>query len=227
MNERKYNPPLEKVTSSQRAKVRGAARPHAKGRVMIADERQVADVLARFAQGNRTFGQCCGDAGVSQIAVWRRIKDDRLTKSELAALIAFKAFNRADSASEDGNPTALSTFVRASEKMAASLDPVSFGDKVQVESRQLIINTNLDFGVVERFEAAIDEGRTLEDARRCAERSNPLSFDSVQREGEMDVCSSAGDAEILPAAPDFETVQRSTVQQVGEVVGERSIYRRR
>ena len=66
-----------------------------------------------------------------------------------------RPFDRADQASANGNASALAVFAKLGREMAASLSPQDWGDKVQIDSRQLIVHTNLDFSVCESLEGII------------------------------------------------------------------------
>ena len=154
-------PQRESLSSNgQRKKLsRSAVREHPRTAVKIADQAQVRAVLKLMSCKGLPFGQACGRVGVSQPAFWRRALNDPELKRELAALCISKPWDRADQASAGGNASALSVFAKIGEKMAASLSPQDWGEKVQVDRRQLVIVTNLDFsGVCENLNGILIEG---------------------------------------------------------------------
>ena len=135
------------ASNGQRRNVaRGVKRPLPEETVQIAPESLVRKTMQLIENGT-TFAQACGKMNISQASWWRRVLHDPVLKVELASLLMSQAWSRSDSASAGGNAAALSIFAKLAREMAASLAPHHFGDKTLVESRQLVVITNLDFSV--------------------------------------------------------------------------------
>ena len=96
-------------------------------------------------------------------------------KRELAALCISKPWERADQASVSGNASALAVFAKLGREMAASLSPQDWGEKVQVDSRQLVVVTNLDFGEAGEGIMSFEEARALGivEPENCARTAHP------------------------------------------------------
>jgi len=128
--------------------------------VVIASADHVRSVLKRMTrhESPTSFSKACAQCHITEDAFWRRALKDPVLKREIAFTLISRAWNRADEASANETPGALNVFAKLSREMAASLAPQDWGEKVQVDQRQLIINCNLDF--------SLGGEQTLEDAVR-------------------------------------------------------------
>lgn len=106
--------------------------------------------------------QACWRAKCSVDAFMARVQEDKGLRRALASKMILGAWDRVEEACRDNsNPTILSTYAKLSADIASKLAPEDWGDKVQIEQTKLVINTNLDFGVVAGFDAAVREAGTV------------------------------------------------------------------
>ncbi len=128
----------------------------------MADPDEVRKVIAKLNDGV-PFVRACSHYRITPQQFWARVLNNRDLKREVAVTCISTAWNRADEASvEPGNTAALNTFVKLARDMAASLSPQDWGEKVQIEQTKLVINTNLDFGAVTGFDAAVRDAKVIE-----------------------------------------------------------------
>lgn len=139
---------------------RGVTRPRPEEAVQIAPENLVRKTIQLIENGT-TFAQACGKMNISQAAWWRRVLHDPALKVELASLLMGTAWSRSDQFSAGGNAALVSVFAKFAKDTAASLAPQHFGEKVQVDSRQLVIHTNLDFSVCESLDGIVQGIATM------------------------------------------------------------------
>ncbi len=119
---------------------------------VMCDPEEVRKVMAKLTDGV-PFTTACSHYWITPAQFWKRVLNDRGLKREVAMTCITQAWDRADKASASlDNMSALATFVKLSKEMAASLAPDDWGEKVQVESRALVVNCNLDFQVADRLD---------------------------------------------------------------------------
>lgn len=117
----------------------------------MADPAEVRKVIDKLYKGER-FLNACFQYRITPAQFWKRVRSDRDLRREMAAACITQAWDRANGATEE-DLRHLPVFAKLSRDMAASLAPDDWGEKVQVEATKLVINTNLDFGVVTGFDA--------------------------------------------------------------------------
>jgi hypothetical protein len=148
-------PQTMRMSHKNRALAVGAERPHSRHVVKIAEPDQVRAVLKLMAEG-MAYKAACARMKVDSAAVGRRVRHDPVLRQEQGWEMIMDAYSRAQAASANGNAAALGVLAKLARDGAAALDPGMWGDRVQVESRQLIVHTNLDFtGVVESLDGFV------------------------------------------------------------------------
>lgn len=133
-------------------------------KVDIAGPEMARNVIEMLGNDGVNMNQACYRAGCSIEAFMERIRISKPLRRLLAGKMIMGAWDRVEEACRDNsNPAILSTYAKLSADIASKLAPEDWGDKVQIEQTKLVINTNLDFGVVAGFDAAVREAGTVID----------------------------------------------------------------
>ena len=202
-----------KLDVRKRAEATGIERAVPK-RVLL-DDKEMLNVVTALSNGGTIEGALKRHVPGAETAAffrtmrkkpkWREIFEKIKPDMALAMMDDVRERAMAAVAAQPGNIGAISVLGKISNMTAKALDSGTWGDKPMIDARQvLIVKTNLDFGVVERFDAAqksamLENPGTAVNPRPIMQSDagiRRIADDGQYRLGDLD----DDDAEVLPAA---------------------------
>lgn len=107
---------------------------------LVAHGHSLMDALSVRGLSLLQWRKCC--LGGERAKKWRD------TRQAYAQVVMFNAYEHAHDCARryPGNPGILAAYLKVAERVAKAMDQQTWGDKVNIEARHLVLNTNLPVG---------------------------------------------------------------------------------